>query len=354
MKTDRCRILVVGAGPAGASAAAASAREGLKVLLVERKPKAGVPVRCAEYIPAPLLGEIDTGKDFVVQPVKGMRTFLPGGEVHEMRAPGYMIGRDLFDQALVGKAVDAGAEVLLSHRVLSVNDGTALIKRSDGGLEEVKADVVIGADGPHSVVGRCVNSINKDPMPAVQVSVPLTEGMDYTEVYFHKEIYGGYGWLFPKGETANVGLGMKTAGNDAGRIMRVLDRFADRLVEAGKIEKKILAKTAGWIPAGAPREAVRGRVLLAGDAAGHTNAITGAGVAQAVICGRLAGECAAKAVLAEDMGILSEYETQWRDLFGDVLSKASERRKLLEREWERLEEIIKYCWVAFREYHTRL
>ena len=352
-KILRCRILVVGAGPAGASAAAAAARRGLDVLVVERKTRVGVPVRCAEYIPAPLLGQIDPRRGFVVQSVRGMKTFLEGREVRETSAPGYIIRRDLFDQALALEAERAGAKLLLSTRVLSRHGESVSARDGDGAGIKIEAQVVIGADGPHSVVGGWIDSRNRNLMPALQVSVPLPAPMDHTEVYFHKEIYGGYGWLFPKGDTANVGLGMKKGKGGAGSIRRVLERFVNQLARAGKIEERILGRTAGWIPAEPPRKVVEGRILLAGDAAGQTNSITGAGVAQAVICGRMAGEAAAKAVQGGNPDLLSEYETRWRDLYEDTLSRAFERRQLLEREWDRLHEIIKHCWIAFREYYER-
>ncbi|MCP4666108.1 MAG: NAD(P)-binding protein, partial [Deltaproteobacteria bacterium] len=124
MKTHTCHILVVGAGPAGASAAARAARKGLKVLVLERRAVVGVPVRCAEFIPAPLMGELNMGRGFIVQSVRGMRTLLPNGEVRETRAPGFMIRRDLFDQALAQEAERGGAEILVSTRVLSLNKDT--------------------------------------------------------------------------------------------------------------------------------------------------------------------------------------------------------------------------------------
>jgi len=352
MKTLHCQVLVVGTGPAGSSAAAAAAAKGLKVLLVERKAEVGVPVRCAEYIPALLLGELGLDHGFVVQPVEKMKTFVAGQEAKETQAPGYIIRRELFDQALAGQAVRAGADLLLSTRVLTLTGERVLLKGREGSLAEIEAEVIIGADGPHSTVGKWIQSVNRNLMPALQASVPLVARMDHTEVYFQSQIYGGYGWLFPKGETANVGLGMKQRRGD--RSIRILlDQLVEHLAQSGKIRKDILGITAGWIPAEPLRNAVSGRVLLAGDAAGQTNAITGAGVAQAVLCGRMAGECAAKALQAGDLDLLQEYDTQWRDLFEETLQRAYERRQELERGWDTLEDTIRSCWIAFRDYYAR-
>jgi geranylgeranyl reductase family protein len=352
MKTLHCHVLVVGAGPAGSSAAAAAAGKGLKVLLIERKAEVGIPVRCAEYIPAPLLGELDLDQNVVVQPVEKMKTFVAGVEVKETQAPGYIIRREQFDQALARQAERAGADLLLSTRVLTLTGERVLLRRRDGSLVEIDADIIIGADGPHSTVGRWIQLTNRHLMPALQVSVPLVARMDHTEVYFQQQIYGGYGWLFPKGETANVGLGMKERRGDCS-IRIALDRFVEQLVQSGKIRRSILGLTAGWIPAEPLRNAVIGRVLLAGDAAGQTNAITGAGVAQAVLCGRMAGEYAAKAIQAGDLNLLQEYDTQWWDLFGETLQRAYERRQQLERGWDTLEDTIRSCWIAFRQYYAR-
>ena len=78
MKTLTCDILVVGAGPAGTSAAREAASKGACVIVVESRAVIGVPVQCAEYIPAPLLGEVCLRPDFVVQPLRGMKTLLNG------------------------------------------------------------------------------------------------------------------------------------------------------------------------------------------------------------------------------------------------------------------------------------
>ena len=341
----------MGAGPAGSTAALTAARNGLHVLMVERRAKVGNPVRCAEYIPAPLLGDVSLGRHFIVQSVRGMRTILPGGETTETFAPGFTIRRDHFDQALAHAARDAGAEILLSTRALYKNNNEVLLKGKNGQSLKIETEMVIGADGPRSTVGRWIESVNENLIPAVQVRVPLIKVMKFTEVYFDKEFYGGYGWLFPKGQEANVGLGMKKGKREYEPITHVLKRFVSRLIEAGKIKGEILGNVTGWIPAEPVRKVTRRNVLLVGDAAGQTHPITGAGVFQAVTCGRMAGNWAARAVEAGNPELLSEYEKEWRDLFGEAQERAFNRRQLLEQEWDRLEEIIKHCWIAYREYY---
>lgn len=352
MNVEGCDILVVGAGPAGASAALSAVRQGARVLVVERRPVVGIPVRCAEYIPALLLGDAPEDKSFVVQGIKGMRTILPGGQEKETRAPGFTIRRDRFDQILVAEAEKMGAEVRLSTRALSMRDGRILLKEGDDRLYTVKAKVVIGADGPHSTVGRWIGTVNRNLIPALQVRVPLARAMDYTEVYFRYDIYGGYGWLFPKGNEANVGVGMKKRGGRLESVKQTLDRFFSMLNRAGKVEGEPFGMTAGWIPASPLSRSRQGNVLLVGDAAGQTHPLTGAGIVQAMICGRKGGKWAARAVETGDLDILSRYEKDWRDYFGDTLERASKRRQKLEHEWGRLEAIIKSCWVAYKGYYA--
>jgi flavin-dependent dehydrogenase len=176
--------------------------------------------------------------------------------------------------------------------------------------------------------------------------------MDHTHVYFDREFYGGYGWLFPVGREANVGLGRKPRGANHEAIGKLLKRFVARLAQEGKIEPRPVRTTAGWIPAEPARKVTGGNILLVGDAAGHTHPMTGAGVSQAVIGGRMAGKWAARAVEAGDPGLLGAYEEEWRELFGQVQERAHRRRKSLEENWDRLDTAVKTSWIAFREYYV--
>jgi digeranylgeranylglycerophospholipid reductase len=350
MKEYKCDALIVGAGPAGSSAAFSASKEGLRVLLIDRKPLVGVPIRCAEYIPALLLKETDIGREFIVQSIKGMKTILPGGEIKETSAPGFIIRRDIFDQALVKKAVKAGAELWLGSRAFSLESKTVFVQKN-ADIINIKAGVIIGADGPHSRIGKCIGSSNTNIIPAVQARISLVAPLDYTEVYFDKEYFAGYSWFFPRGDTANVGLGMKNNTGNRGALRERLNRFLYRLKSANKIKGDILDYTAGWIPAERPRSIIYENILLVGDAAGQTHPISGAGIAQAVVCGLMAGKWAAKAIRDRDINILREYEKEWNDLYGENQERAFKKRELMEREWEKLDTIIKKCWIGFRGYY---
>lgn len=348
-----CDILVVGAGPAGCSAGLAARAGGSKVILCERKATVGLPVRCAEHIPALLRGETTIQPGAVVQPVRAMRTILPDGRVLESPAPGYIIRRDLFDQGLAGQCREKGAELITGARALGREGRDVIFALRDRGTVRIRPRVIIGADGPHSTVGRWMYSVNKDLLPAIQARVPIAAPMDVTEVYFLREILGGYGWLFPKGSEANAGLGMRKEG--AGRSIRAtLQSFLSSLAGAGRIEMKVKGYTAGWIPVRPLQRTVFEDMILVGDAAGQTHPITGAGVPQAVICGKMAGQWAAKAARAGDRGVLKGYEEEWKDLYWESLERGVVRRKMMERQWDHLEEVLPYCWVGFKEYYGGL
>lgn len=346
-------VLVVGGGPAGTTAARAAARQGVRVLLVERKAHIGTPVQCAGYIPAMLLGKVGAGRTYAVQAVKGMKTCVPGAPEKTTRAPGYIIQRDQFDRALARKAQDAGADIIPGTRALGIDAaGVVLLKNRQGGSLRLKPKIIIGADGPHSTVGRWAGAINAHLLPAVQMTLPLTRPMDHTEVYFNPEIYAGYGWLFPKGKVANVGLGMQCRGSGRQRIVRTLHRFVERLRQMGKIAGTPVESTAGWIPAEPVRCAVYDHIALAGDAAGHTHAITGAGVFAAVVCGQMAGKWAGRAVRDNDLNLLQQYDHEWKDLLALTLIRAYQRRRKMEAEWNDFNATVKNCWVAYRQYYA--
>ena len=405
---QRVDVLVVGAGPGGSTAARVAAAEGLRVLLVEQRPCVGLPVQCAEYVPAQIVAYAPLPERCIAQRIRALRTHLPDGEVVETPSAGYVLDRALFDKALAVAACRAGAEVWTAARALEWDSdqgpgaggqeagstehvirntkhkaGIRVKVRRGTRTEEIACRVLIGADGPRSTVGRWIGQVNTEFIDARQVEVVLPalpspssqpppslawreregvptarwagvgEGRLSTEVYFDPAYRGGYGWLFPKGETANVGVGVsRSMGGDP---RQALAHLLERL-EIGR--GAIVGRTGGPVPSGGPVARVRvGEVLLVGDAAGHTHPITGAGIFAAVVGGTLAGQAAAQAIKTGDLTALDEYEREGEAFMGGPLRHALNKRRCLDRHWSDdpavLSGVIRETWIAFKEYGRR-
>jgi len=346
----RCDVLVVGGGPAGSSAARNASEKGADVVLIDRRRQIGVPVQCAGYIPARLPGELDIDRSYLVQPVEGMQTYLKGELIAETSLPGFTIHRDRFDDLLLRAAIEAGSTVLLNSAAVAKEKDGVVIRAEDRSLTRVNTTVIIGADGPKSTVARWAGADPTEPVPGVQATVGLTRPMSHTEVHFEPEIFGGYGWLFPKGNLANAGLALKRRKGDGKSLKALLDWFIDKLRRAGKIADPVFY-AGGWIPTAPLRTPVYRNMMLVGDAAGHTHPVTGAGIFSAICGGTMAGRSAAAAVSSGDMNRLKAYPAEFAEFLGSTLVRGTSRRSLLEREWANLDSILKYCWIAFREYY---
>ena len=129
-----------------------------------------------------------------------------------------------------------------------------------------------------------------------------------------------------------------------------MNKFVKRLQDKSKIKGNPVSITGGLIPAGGPLQTVKENILLAGDAAGQTDPLTGGGIVQALICGKIAGRIAAEAVENNDLHLLYTYEVEWRSLFENDLKKSYEKRQFLESHWEELGSIIGKGWII-RHYN---
>lgn len=342
-------VLIVGAGPAGSSAASAAAKAGAHVLMIEKRRQIGKPVQCAEYIPRLLKHTVKIPPEAIAQKTQEMITFMPNGEVIRKRAPGFILNRAKFDQALAREASEAGAKILTRTKAV-YKVGKKITVLGPSGEDQIEASVIIGADGPDSTVGSWIGQKNRKFILAIQHTVVLKESVLETEIYFGKEYPGGYAWLFPKGEMANVGVGIQ---RELGGVAKLaLKSFKERITHR---IGKVVDITAGLIPVGGPLRSIdeKDRIILVGDAAGHTHAITGGGIPQAVICGTMAGRAAA-AGADGDKQTFQNYFNQWRSAYGPMMNKAAIKRKKMEAGWhaEDLMELLKSCWVACKEYYN--
>ena len=203
---------------------------------------------------------------------------------------GLMIDRGAFDRMLAHEAAWNGADCRYGETVLSIDiEGT--VTTSAGA--RLRPRVLIGADGPHSRIGAAIGAINRNLVDTRQVTVPLVLPYDATDIFLSADYRGGYAWLFPKGAVANVGLGVAIESRRSSSPCSL--RFAQGSPESVASGRRAFALTGGAIPVGGRLRSI-GRLeytaVRAGDAAGLTNPVTGAGIASAVQSGELAGHAA--------------------------------------------------------------
>ncbi|MBF9133489.1 geranylgeranyl reductase family protein [Plantactinospora sp. S1510] len=288
-------VAVVGAGPAGASAALAARRAGADVLLLDR---ADFPrdKACGDGIAAHALDVLaELGVSDAVagyRPVPALRLVAPGGGqvARELPRPAYTVPRRVFDARLVAAALAAGAR-LRRHTVRRVECRAGLVVL-DGTLA---ARAVVGADGAGSVVRRALgHGANPDGHLALAIRGYAPTAGDPVEqkIITSAAHWPGYAWSFPIGDgRANVGYGEVLAGRPLHRT-QLLDRLAALLPEVAP--DTVTELRAHHLPLSTRRPVPgRGRILLAGDALSLINPFTGEGIFYAVLSGSLAGAAAA-------------------------------------------------------------
>ncbi len=303
MPMERFDVIVVGAGPAGASAARAASMAGLSTLLLEKQ-KLPREKRCGGGISAATLKELDFPlPDRVIERrCYGMwgiqNTILT--EVRVDRCVATMVSRPTFDAFLVEKAVEAGARIAEAEacRGIRILADCAIVTTEKA---EYRASVVIGADGFSSLVARSVRPkwSRRETRFCFVADVPLArESIDRTMKNLVELRYGfikqGYAWAFPKRDHISFGIG-GTMGN-----ARALKGDFVRYLRLHGIDGEVPCKGC-FIPVTEFRhDVVADRIMLCGDAAGFVDCFHGEGIRYAVASGRLAGRTAALALSTGD------------------------------------------------------
>jgi len=326
---DRYDVIVVGAGPAGSMTAKTAANAGLDVLLIEKRQQIGDPVRCAEGVNKKYLKEyIQPDPAWISAEVKGSKIYAPDGAMVEMSEEisgaevGYVLERKVFDRALARDAALAGAEVMVKTRAtgLLMEDGFVKGIKAEHMDEKynIRADIVVGADGVESKVGRWAGIDTtlkpKDICTCAQYLMTDIEiDTDFCEFYVgHKIAPLGYVWVFPKGnKMANVGIGITGHMSGEVRAKELIDDFVQKRYPGGKVIEFIV----GGVPiCGTIERTVANGLMLVGDAARQSDPVTGGGIFNSIWAGDIAGKVAVNAIKHSDVSaeFLQEYETKWR------------------------------------------
>jgi len=356
-------VAVVGAGPAGSAAAFTLASAGVPVVLLERstfpRDKAcgdGVSARGLEALARMGLGEWSSR--FPAPQV--LRLSAPDGQVLDVRPEmgagtcyGRTIPRYALDARLAQAAQEAGARLVEGVHVREIErtgDGPVHLRAAD---LEVSAQLLILADGSHAPLTRSLGLANGLPeLVAIRRYLEGDAGpAERIEIHFRADILPGYTWVFPAGEgRVNVGTGSFVRSVRQGQVAlrQELERFAEgRLDIAGRLASARPAGPTSGHPLRTDLARTRthaARMLVAGDAAGLVNPLSGEGIAPALESGELAartalaalqrGDLSARALYGYSRALRQRYAADGRA--ARLLRRALNSRPLLNRVFRRL------------------
>jgi len=344
-------VVIVGAGPGGATAGAYLAMAGYDVLLLEKEsfPRDKVcgdgltPRVVQELLDLGLVDEAHGRVDgWATQ--KGLR--IHGGHtVMELRWPelddwpnwGATCTRSLFDQTLIDHAVTAGAELwegVSATEVLWHGDdeqrvaGVRWLRRETGETGEVRAAVTIAADGASGKLARQIGLHRRKDRPMAVAARGYWESPraddEWISSYLNLtnadgELLSGYGWIFPLDDgTVNVGLGLLNTSAEFGNTnyRRMLTEWATGLAdEWGTTPDAQRGRLmTSPIPMGFNRTPVHHKgMLLVGDSGGFVNPFNGEGISYAMEAGKLAAEVIDRAIATRSTAVLDDYDRILRE-----------------------------------------
>ena len=354
---DHSDVIVVGAGPAGSTAAAILARNGLRVLLIDREefPR---DKACGDVVPLGCFLELDEIgfpvvdlerfhiRHIVLEGSEQARRTFDLAERQDPRGPigTCVVSRNVFDHALLQHALSCGANFMTFNvRAPIVDDGRVVGVAGTGmdGNQSVQlySNVVIAADGATSVIARALDGKQKREdqwAVALRGYVDTEVNLEQTiELAFLDHLQPGYAWFFPMASRrANVGVGIRS--DFYKRQNRSLNQLLSDYLAlpeiAGRIGRNRVEHLQAWpVPFFSfEKQRVFEGALLAGDAGGFVHPLTAAGIYPAIITGKCAAEAAIHALQIGDISRkgLSRYTQLWQDALADEFQPAVTAAKL--------------------------
>jgi len=331
MKSAKYDVVVIGAGPSGSICARNLARSGYSVLLCEKRPVVGVPVRCGEATgPVKRLSDFMTVNEAYIE-TRFTGVILNGPRGISVRYDadkelGVMLDRKLFDQDLANQAVREGAELQVDARVTalsSANGHRSLTIEQAGQTFDVEAAMVVGSDGAESLSGRWVGLKTRQLPPLTCTAIELrvkAEDPNPNHLTFwqgHDTINKGYIWVFPKvkSRVVNLGSGELVPKMGSRNMYDLSMEYKNKLYPDAEIEEV----HGGCVPvSGNLEEYTADRFLLSGDAAHHTNPLTGGGIMAAIVAAETAAKWIDKGFRDGNLShaFLKQYELECWNRFG--------------------------------------
>jgi len=343
-------LVVVGGGPAGATAAHDAARAGLRVALIDR---AGRIKPCGGAIPPRCVRDFDIPADMLVARVFSARILSPSGRKVDMPIPNSYVGmvdREHFDEWLRNRAASAGAERINGTYESFARDGYGMAvlsyKTKDGNPASLRARCVIAADGAISKLARdTVRGAERMPYVFAYHEIirspqrPSEDfGPDRCDVYYRGTLSPDfYAWVFPHGDTTSVGTGSANKGFS-------LKGSVAELRRAAGLDGETIRREGAPIPLKPLKRWDNGRdVVLAGDAAGVVAPASGEGIYYAMLGGRLAADAAMAFLKTGDARQLATARKRFMKEHGRVFFVLGIMQYFWYRNDKRRESFVKMC-----------
>ena len=308
MQTGK-RIVIVGAGPIGSYLAQLLKGKGLEPLLIEEHKELGKPVHCAGLVGRKVFEEarIPISSDCVLNTINGAIIQLGSDSVEIRRKEvAYVIDREQFDKRL-GEDLDVRFETKFIG--LEQGNGSYIVETDKG---DIKADIVVGADGAKSSVREFVVSDKVTYLKGVQFRMKLEPRYkDMVEVYIKRPYFY---WIIPESEEiVRIGVLSKNPYHD-------LMCF----VEERKLKGEILEKFAGMVPLTHFDCLAKDRVFLMGDCASQIKPLTYGGVYMGMRAAEMLTDCICNQTH-------DKYSAFWKKRFGTEIMIALRAREIFQR-----------------------
>ena len=311
--------VIVGAGPVGSTIAYYLSKNGLDVAIADKKKQIGYPLQCAGILSNHIFDVNELPDEVILNSVRGafLHTQNHILNVKKDESVAYVIDRIAYDEFLLNRAVDNGA-TFINQKVIDVDSEMGVTYLSNG--PEIKSKVIIGCDGCNSLLSKSIGN-KLDNFQASQMLVKINdEDMqsfrnsnenvdDYVDTYLLDDILPGFLWVIPLGEN-NYRVGFFSNHNH--KIQNeILRNFLD-----ANFEYELIEKYKGFIPIfDEKNKLVENRLLLIGDAASQVKPTSGGGLLIAFDACRMACKHIIGAIDGDDMGMLNEYEKEFRKMY---------------------------------------